>query len=100
LAAAFWLTIAATPDGAHGQVTFQLSCLLPQPVSIDKARTPAVTNAAIRFFIILLSFFVLPFRVVASTSPCFCYQQDNISSNFKSTNFFILQKKLSGKRAK
>ena len=32
---------------------------LPQPVSIDKARTPAVTNAAIRFFIILLSFFCL-----------------------------------------
>ncbi len=84
-AAAFWLTMAATPEGAQGQVTFQLLLIaeappppvelasppldaeLPPPLLVapfpQPARSPIVMAHARdmlrkRFFIFSLSFFI------------------------------------------
>ena len=57
LVAAFWLTMAATPEGAQGQVTFQVAFFLP-PQEASSATHMAPTRARLRilFFIILLLF--------------------------------------------
>ena len=59
LAAAFWLTIAATPEGAQGQVTFQVALLLPQPASIAARSTKARLRLSTLFFILIAPFCVL-----------------------------------------
>ena len=68
LAAAFWLTMAATPEGAQGQVTFQLAflavppplplplppllLLLPQPARRPRAMARTRDKLSSRFFMI------------------------------------------------
>ena len=58
LAAAFWLTMAATPEGAQGQVTVQVVVLLPQPASRLRDMTSARDKLSRRFFIISFSSFI------------------------------------------
>jgi hypothetical protein len=54
-AAAFWLTMEATPEGAQGQVTFQLSVFLPQPTNMAAIITTTRTRDRIRFIMIFSS---------------------------------------------
>ena len=55
-AAAFWLTIAATPEGAQGHVTVHVVVLLPQPASAAAAIVIAKPIANTLFFINTRSF--------------------------------------------
>ena len=53
LVAAYWLTIASTPEGAQGQVTFQVADFWPQPAS--KAAHMAASSAMLRILLFIIS---------------------------------------------
>ena len=60
LVAACWFTMAATPEGAQGQVTFQVALFFPpQEASSATHIAPMRARLRILFFMIMLLFHLL-----------------------------------------
>ena len=68
LVAACWLTMAATPEGAQGQVTFQVADFWPQPAS--RAAHMAASSAMLRILLFIISLL-------------FCFASDEVQVIFQ-----------------